>query len=172
MVNYRRNKTGNPDDIFFFTAVTNNRFPWLADADKRDLALTVLRRIRTRFRIAIKAWVILPEHFHLMLSPGQSDYSKVLYSFKKGLSLEFKKLGLVRTGEHMWQDRFWEETIKSDEHYDNCVSYIHYNPVKHGLVDSPIKWEHSSIHAYVKRGHIASDWCDGNGIVIAGGEHD
>jgi REP element-mobilizing transposase RayT len=62
MVNYRRNKTGNPDDIFFFTIVTMNRTAWFADSEMRELAVTVLKRIKKRFECRFKAWVILPDH--------------------------------------------------------------------------------------------------------------
>ena len=36
--------------------------------------------------------------------------------------------------------------------------YIHYNPVKHGLVNSPAKWEHSSYNSFVKKGFYPADW--------------
>jgi putative transposase len=86
--------------------------------------------------------------------------------------MEFKQFGLIVKGEKMWQDRFWEETIRDDNHYERCVDYIHYNPVKHGFVESPAGWEHSSIHGFIKKGLIAGDWCDSAGIVIPGAEHD
>jgi len=172
MVNYRRNKTGNPDDILFFTIVTMNRLPRFAEPEMRDLALTVLKRIKKRFGFKVKAWVILPDHLHLLISPQVSDYSKIIFSFKKGLSMEFKRLGRIERGEKMWQDRFWEETVKDDDHFERCVSYILHNPIKHGLVETPVDWKHSSIHEFIRKGDVARERGDGRDIIIPGAEYD
>jgi putative transposase len=134
------------------------------------MLLDALKRVKKRFGFNLKAWVILPDHLHLMLKPGDADYSKVIFSLKKGLSLEFKKRGQLRQGDKLWQDRFWESMIKDDQHHEKCVDYIHFNPVKHGLVKAPIDWEHSSIHEYVSTRLIPVDWCAGYGIIIPGVE--
>jgi len=39
------------------------------------------------------------------------------------------------------------------------MDYIHFNPVKHGLVERAKDWEFSSFHKYVKLGHYELDWC-------------
>ncbi len=129
-------------------------------------------RIRERFDIKLIAWVILPDHLHWLIKPGEADYSKVVYSFKKGLGAEFKKTGIISQGDMIWQDRFWEHTVKDDEDRERCVEYIHFNPVKHGLVKAPGDWKHSSFHRYVERGIYPADWADGARIVIAGAEYD
>ena len=38
------------------------------------------------------------------------------------------------------------------------VDYIHYNPIKHGLVIQARDWPHSSFHRYVKEGALPADW--------------
>ena len=38
------------------------------------------------------------------------------------------------------------------------IDYIHYNPVKHGLVHNPFEWEYSSIHEYKNDGYYSDDW--------------
>jgi len=172
MVNYRRNKTNNPEDYFFLTIVTRNRNPRFDTSDMRDLALTVLKRISKRFDCSFPAWAILPDHIHLLMKPGTNDYSKIVYSFKKGLSMEFKNLGILLAGQKMWQDRFWEETIKDDTHYARCMEYIHYNPVKHGYVRSSADWKHTSLHGYIRKGIVPEEWGDGGDIVISGAEYD
>lgn len=32
----------------------------------------------------------------------------------------------------VWQRRYWEELVRSEEHFQGCMDYIHYNPIKHG----------------------------------------
>lgn len=58
----------------------------------------------------------------------------------------------------LWQRRFWEHTIRDDDDFASHVDYIHFNPVKHGLVPRVGDWPHSSFHHYVSGGILASDW--------------
>ena len=64
----------------------------------------------------------------------------------------------------LWQRRFWEHLIRNDEDYLKHVEYIHYNPVKHGLVGAPKGWEYSSFHRYVKMGKYGHNWGGGVGF--------
>ena len=61
-------------------------------------------------------------------------------------------------GGGIWQRRFWEHMIRDEADLNVHRDYIHYNPVKHGLVDSPGKWEHSSFKAFLGKGFYAEDW--------------
>jgi REP-associated tyrosine transposase len=58
----------------------------------------------------------------------------------------------------LWQRRFWEHTIRDDRDFERHVDYIHYNPVKHGLVGRVCDWPHSSFHRYVRIGLLPRDW--------------
>jgi putative transposase len=63
----------------------------------------------------------------------------------------------------LWQKRFWEHTIRDDGDFERCADYIHFNPVKHGLVSSPAVWPFSSRHRYARTGWLAEDW-GGSGL--------
>ncbi|WP_288006777.1 REP-associated tyrosine transposase [Acidiphilium sp.] len=52
----------------------------------------------------------------------------------------------------IWQRRFWEHTIRDDADYAAHVDYIHFNPVKHGLVAGVEDWPYSSFHRAVAMG--------------------
>jgi putative transposase len=67
----------------------------------------------------------------------------------------------------IWQRRFWEHQIRTEEQYQAYMDYIHYNPVKHGLVERVRDWPHSTFHRYVKLGVYYEHW--GGGIVGACG---
>ncbi len=58
----------------------------------------------------------------------------------------------------LWQRRFWEHTIRDEDDFARHVGYIHFNPVKHGLVSRVHEWPHSSFHLYVRQGLLAVDW--------------
>ena len=64
----------------------------------------------------------------------------------------------------VWQRRFWEHTIGDEADLEKHLDYIHYNPVKHGLVSCPHKWEYSSFRKWLERGNYEANWgcsCDG-----------
>ncbi len=67
--------------------------------------------------------------------------------------------GYVNKGEKgVFQRRFFEHTIISENDLNNQINYIHYNPVKHGFVHNVKDWEYSSFHKFVKRGLYNNDW--------------
>ena len=73
----------------------------------------------------------------------------------------------------LWQRRFWEHTIRSDNDFARHVDYIHFNPVKHGLVTRVCDWPHSSFHRYVRQGLMPQDWAGDVGQLGDGyGERD
>ena len=58
----------------------------------------------------------------------------------------------------VWERRFWEHLIRDEEDLVKHVEHIHYNPVKHGLVNAPKNWEFSSFHRYVRDGVFDPEW--------------
>ena len=62
----------------------------------------------------------------------------------------------------VWQRRFWEHVIHDELDLERHFDYIHYNPVKHGLVQRVEDWEWSSFHRYVKLGWYPMKWNDEN----------
>ena len=58
----------------------------------------------------------------------------------------------------IWQRRYWEHQIRDEADLARHVDYIHYNPVKHGFVVRPVDWPHSTLHAYMERGLVETDW--------------
>ncbi len=60
----------------------------------------------------------------------------------------------------IWQRRYWEHLIRDENDLRRHFDYIHYNPVKHGLVNNPKDWQHSSFIKCVKQGLYANDWGD------------
>ena len=115
--------------------------------------------------------VVLPDHLHAIwtLPAGDADYSGRWRAIKAGFTrgLVTSGLPLVRSdkGEYdLWQRRFWEHTVRDESDLAGHVEYIHFNPVKHGLVKQVRDWPWSSFHQYVRRGWLAEDW---GGISIA-----
>ena len=103
------------------------------------------------------AWSILSDHFHLIVKPPEKDLSEIMRRMKLKFSGLYRSLyGLARG--RIWQHRFWDHIIRNRDDMNHHLDYIHYNPVKHGLVRSPFEYQHSSIHQYLENGHYQSDW--------------
>ena len=58
----------------------------------------------------------------------------------------------------IWQCRFWEHCIRDECDFQRHVDYVHFNPIKHGLVSRVMDWPHSTFHRFVSEGVYSSDW--------------
>ena len=101
--------------------------------------------------------------------PGNdTDYSTRWRHIKGAFTHEWLKEGgeerWVRPGQDregrrgVWQPRFFEHTIRDEDDFEKHLDYIHYNPVKHGLVALPSDWPWSSLHRWIRDGGYPADW--------------
>jgi putative transposase len=123
------------------------------------------RAAQTERPFAIDAIVVLPEHLHtiMTLPPDDADFPgrwrRIKGLFSHHLATADAPVSRNTRGEYgIWQRRFWEHTVRDDEDFARCMDYIHFNPVKHGLVTRVRDWPHSSFHRYVRQGMLAEDW--------------
>lgn len=63
----------------------------------------------------------------------------------------------------IWQRRFWEHLIRDAADFATHMDYLHFNPVKHGLVAQVTDWPYSTFHRLVTAGVSPADW--GGGVV-------
>jgi putative transposase len=171
MVRYRRNFV--PGGTFFFTVTLRDRRSSVL-VEHVDILRDAFRTIRATHPFHLDAIVILPEHLHAIwtLPPNDADFSgrwrRIKAAFTRSAGQAGEKLARDARGEcDLWQRRFWEHTIRDDGDFQRCVDYIHYNPVKHGLVTSPAKWQWSSLHRFIHQGTLPSDW-GGRGVLVEG----
>ena len=162
-MNYRRAFTQG--GTYFFTLTLANRQSQLLTKHIGALRQSI-RRVKTTHPFLMDAIVILPEHLHLMLTlpKNDEDYPNRISRIKANFTRQIPKHETVsesrlRKGERgIWQRRYWEHQIRDDSDYNNHINYIHYNPVKHGHVTSPIDWPYSSIHRYIRERILPKDW--------------
>lgn len=103
------------------------------------------------------AIVVLPDHFHCVwrLPAEDANYSLRIRLLKERFTKRLPPGAITRTGRRegergVWQRRFWEHAIRDDEDLNRHVDYIHFNPVRHGHVDDPDDWPHSTWHDWKK----------------------
>jgi putative transposase len=103
---------------------------------------------------AIDAIVVLPDHLHAIwrLPDGDADFSTRWRLIKH----------FVSRGWHgdspFWQPRFWEHLIRDKTDWQRHLDYIHYNPVKHGMVAKPEDWAHGSYLKAKASGWYTDGW--------------
>ena len=162
MVNYRR--VYIEGGMYFFTVTLKNR--------KSNTLTNHIDTLRDSFAFVKKhqpfdiiAIVILPEHLHCIwqLPNNDDNYAGRWRAIKSRFTRSLIKLGINlhknNRGEYnLWQARYWEHTIRDEADLLHHINYIHYNPVKHGWVNSVKDWPYSSFHRFVAQGQLAANW--------------
>lgn len=171
MVSYRRNFISG--GTFFFTVTLRDRRARLL-IEHIDALRQAFRTTRRERSFSIVAIAVLPEHLHavLTLPSGDADFSgrwrRIKSLFTRALVARGVPLTKNSKGEYgLWQRRFWEHTIKDLADFERHIDYIHFNPVRHGLVARVWDWPYSSFRRYVRQGILPADW-GGRGSVDTG----
>lgn len=141
---------------YFFTVTLKNRQSSLL-IDHIDLLKACIQKVKQEHPYTIKAFVILPDHTHALweLPENDADYSLRWRKIKSYFTVILK----AKHNQHSaWQSRFWEHTIRDDYDLETHINYIHYNPVKHGLVNQVSDWCYSSFHYYVRQKIFPINW--------------
>jgi putative transposase len=164
---------------YFFTVVTHRRRRFLCEPENVFHLRESFRYVMERHPFVIDAIVLLPDHLHAIwtLPEGDCDFSTRWRLVKSGFTRACDATchGVVsrsrrQKGERaVWQNRFWEHHIRGERDLIQHVEYIHYNPVKHGLVEAPRDWKYSSFHRYVRQGIYDREWGAGEAVSFEAG---
>ncbi len=144
--------------LHFITFSCFQRLPFLETPEPKNTVEAVLEQTRARHEARIYAYVLMPEHIHLLINEPPSI---LLAQFLKALKqITSRKLRGDRR--QFWQDRYFDSNIHGEEARSEVIRYIHRNPVKRGLVASPEQYPWSSFNHYATgiRGavEIESEW--------------
>ena len=141
--------------------------------NRKDIFVENIKLLRASFKNAkqhfgfdIIAICVLPNHIHMILNPDNiKEYPKIITSIKYYFSkncnvgVETPTYGYVNKGEKgVFQRRYFEHTICSQEELNNHINYIHYNPVKHGYAKNVKDWKYSSFHKFVEYKFYNKNW--------------
>ena len=164
MTEYRRANT--PRATYFFTVNLAQRHGNRLLVDHIAALRAAFSLVKSRHPFRIDAMVVLPEHLHALWTLPADDCN---FGFRWGLikaafsrcipAGERRGNSRILRGERgIWQRRFWEHQIRDDRDFVAHADYLHYNPVKHGLVARTVDWPHSTFHRFVERGVYSRDW--------------
>jgi len=140
-------------------SVANHRAPLLAIPEARCIFEQTLERVRKWYGLYVTGYVVMPEHVHLLISePERASFGG--WRFRCS-SRSFLPTSQARRGGPFWQARYYD-----------FKRYIHRNPVKRGLVESPEQWAWSSFRHYISgvegMVEIESQWTARKGNGSAG----
>lgn len=145
--------------LHFITCSCYRRQPQLHTARRRNLFLRILEEARRKYRFVVHGYVLMPEHFHLLISePETGDPSVVMKVVKERFTRQLNQRRKPAcsaqatlwdsTPDPVWQKRFYDFNVWSERKRLEKLRYMHRNPVKRGLVIEPEQWKWSSFRAY------------------------
>lgn len=169
-----------PDTFHYITSVTFNRVPIFRSDVACEIFVSQMSEVREKFPYKLIGYVIMPDHFHLIVNLKDDDGSKFLLRLR-GLSarkiidwlnekrfvasLEKLKLRFPQKRRHnyaVWQKKPTVIELYSHKFLRQKLNYIHLNPVRADLCEHPADWKWSSYRAYLphKTGEvpIEIDW--------------
>ncbi len=143
-----------------------------------DILIETLKHVIKEHSATLIAYVFMPNHIHFIVyMPEGESISDLMRDFKKYTSFRIKKelesdnkLYLIEkfkefsgTGNYkLWKDRFDSQIIVTEKVLTTKINYIHFNPVKAGLVSEMTNWKYSSASNYYKDDHslieVSTNW--------------
>ncbi len=157
-----------PGHAHFLTFSCSKKMPLLAKDRSRQWFKDALDAACIKHNFICIAYVIMPNHVHILVEPDKEDYSiaKLVSSIKipvskkarswleKNNTLWLEKLSFIdKTNKKYF--RFWlqgagfDRNIFREKSIRQVIDYIHFNPVRSGLVENPQDWKWSSFNNYI-----------------------
>ena len=127
----------------------NNRQDIFKGADDLDVYLKVIKRFKEKYSFKLYGYCLMDNHVHLIMEPTRPNtLSKIIQS----ITLSHIRLyhSKYKSSGHLWQGRFKNSIIQTDEYLLQCLKYIELNPVKANIVSSPgdYRWSSYGFHAF------------------------
>jgi REP element-mobilizing transposase RayT len=130
----RKGRYSEPGREYLVTTVTHQRHPWFTDLTTARLLVKEMQRLQEEGVTVWLAWVIMPDHFHALLSlTGQISLGAVMNRLK-GRSARAINARLGRAGD-FWQTSFHDHALRSEEDRLEIARYVVANPLRAGIVE-------------------------------------
>ena len=168
-----RRSWNDPGHAHDLTYSCHHRLPLLSRSRVRRWIVDAFERTRDELDVALWAYVIMPEHVHVLLHPRAPDYHmRRLLALLKQPVAKAARGWLEETARTKWLQRltvvypsrrvfrFWQpgggfdHNVIREKTLSTIVDYIHANPVRRGLVPEPTQWEWSSARFWDGRSDV------------------
>jgi putative transposase len=150
--------------IFHVTTNTCGRIPWCTQPGMPEIIIDNLLMTRSLHLARVYAFCILPDHVHVIVSPGERGISRFVQSWKSHTSRDVHNTVPTTVAESrgfpiraaaeshdsplrsLWQKSFYDERIRDTEQCLRALQYVRGNAFKHALSPTPEAWPWSYIH--------------------------
>ncbi|MCB2213428.1 transposase [bacterium] len=159
-----RYRIDDPDAAHYLTFSCHQRRLLFLNPTLCYLFLEKLHDARTKLNFQLLAYVIMPNHVHLLLLPGSIPMKKIMYHVKQPFSYHaglYYKENYPRLHRALsvkrglkWSFRFWlagggfDRLLYTNDDIQKRIRYTHRNPLRWGITENPEMYPWSSFHAY------------------------
>ena len=134
-------------DRCFFVTCNMLRARGSLDHKDSEIIARVIDARRREHGFFLTAWVFLPDHWHAIIALRYpKTIALVMESIKVASTRQINSR--QKNSGRLWQGRFFDRALRTVKEYNETVEYIHWNPVRRGLVARPEEWKWSSVHEY------------------------
>jgi putative transposase len=141
------NRVYGKGHLHFITCYCYLRQRKLAEEKHRNLFVQLLEEIRTKFHFGVVGYVVMLDHFHLlMVEPATDTAAKAIETLLQRYQRRYNTS--ARIEETAWQLPYADAHIFQPEKVEERLNFMHRSPVKEGLVDKATDWDWSSARFY------------------------
>ncbi len=150
----------------FITLRTFGRAPLLAKSPMKQLLLDCFTATKKRFNLTVAGYVVLDDHAHFLFSiPGEYECSAIMNDLRACFLRDWRKSTPLLERDTPNDAPFWEHAIEYRNAYSTddlraYLDFIHYDPVRHGLVTLAADYRWSSLPARIAQGHYSETWAE------------
>ncbi len=131
--------------VYHVTSRGNERGDIVRSDQDRELFLRVLSHVVEDHHVLCHAWVLMNNHYHLLLETPEANLSKAIRHLNGVYTQKFNRTH-DRVG-HLFQGRFKAIHVEKGSHLLELCRYLALNPVRAGMVKHPREWRWSSYRA-------------------------
>jgi putative transposase len=142
-----QNRVYGKGHLHFITCRCYHGEPKLALPKHRDVFVQLLEEIRAKFRFHVVGYVVMEDHFHLLMSePNIDTADNAIVTLRKRYGRRYN--ASARTDEQAWETRYADTHVHDPERIQERLNFMHQAPVKAGLAADALDWEWSSARAW------------------------
>jgi putative transposase len=145
--------------FFYLTCETIGRESVILGSVLQHLLRNVLNQVKQRCPFQTQAFVLLPDHLHLLLRPETAaTVDEIVQALFTRFEHDYAEMRGQPKVETIWQRGHRLQRVKAESEFLERMDWIHYNPVFHQWVTTPEAWPYSSYQSWVERGWYGAQW--------------
>src|SRR4030042_3446734 len=125
----------------------NQRQRIFKDATDYQKYLQILSTYKQRYRFFIYSYMLMSNHVHLLIEVQSNPLSKILQGINQSYTMYFNRR--YKTVGHLFQGRYKAILCDRDKYLLQLLKYLHHNPLRARLAESPALYRWSSHRAYI-----------------------